>query len=155
MKGINTYMEALSAAALICAAVMCFAGSKGSFQALLKLLAGVFLVTVMIQPVLELKLDPISGFAGLLEADYEEAVRAGEEIASIELERGIAERTAAYILEEADRFDCELTVEITLSDHVPSSVTLEGAVSPYAKTYLSRWITENLNVPAEAQRWIG
>ncbi len=155
MGDLRKYMESLTAAALISSVILCLSGEKGSLGSLLKLLAGVFLVTVMIRPVLDVRLGSIRQFTDRFSYDYQDAVAAGERAASQAMEEGIMERTAAYIQKEAEQFGCVLTVGITLSDHIPSEVILKGQVSPYAKAYLTQWIEDNLNISAEAQQWTG
>lgn len=155
MENLRKYVESLAAAALICSVIMCLSGEKGSLASLLKLLAGVFLVTVIIRPALNFQIGSIARFTNALSYDYQTAVEAGEQAASEAMEKGITERTAAYIQNEAEQFGCILKVGITLSDQIPSEVILEGNVSPYAKAYLTHWIEENLNIPAEAQQWTG
>ncbi len=151
----GAYLESIGAAALICGTVMSFAGSKGTFHGIIKLLTGIFLVIAIVQPVLDMKISSIPNLEGLWHAEYSMAVEDGEKSAQKAMDAGIQERTSAYILEEARKLDCDLTVEVMLCEHIPSGVTIKGAVSPYAKGSLSQWIVENLNIPPEEQRWIG
>lgn len=73
-----------------------------------------------------------------------------------EIRSGIIQRTRAYILDEAQALGASLhVVALGLQEDgdFPVSVELEGYISPYARSVLSRWIEENLGIGKEAQQW--
>ena len=70
----------------------------------------------------------------------------------------IKEETEAYILDKAASLGVTLSVEVMVEDgNVPrlSGVQLSGQVSPYARQQLSTWISNDLGISKENQKWIG
>jgi len=71
--------------------------------------------------------------------------------------QSIIDSTRAYILEKAETFGAELTVEVMLDDSsipVPSGVRIRGNISPYNREKLGSIIQRDLGIPTEAQIWI-
>ena len=71
-----------------------------------------------------------------------------------ELEQLIAERTGAYILEEAARLGMQIQVRVETAPGddgmpVPVRVEITGAYS----AQLSEWIARELGIPGEEQVW--
>jgi hypothetical protein len=69
----------------------------------------------------------------------------------------IKSKTEAYILNEARKMELDITVEVELSDAdppAPCRVFIKGTASPYKKTVLGRYISDNLGIPQENQQWI-
>ena len=153
MDTIKDYLLSVTAAALVCGIVNSLSG-KGSTSKLLKLISGMFLAAVVIQPAVEIKLDNIYTFTDNLAVSSNIVVSQGESLAAEEMKRIIKEKTEAYILDKAKALGAEISVEITLQDYTPIGVTIEGSVSPYAKKNLSASITQELDIPPEEQLWI-
>ena len=86
--------------------------------------------------------------------EAEAAAAVGEEAASNNMAQVIKANTEAYILDKAAAMEVELNVEIILDGLIPDKAVLCGAVSPYARSTLSQWITQQLGIPGEAQSWI-
>jgi len=70
--------------------------------------------------------------------------------------RIIKDNVQAYILDKANSYGVDLTVDVTLSEGeipAPVSVSLTGDVAPYTKRLLSEMIEKDLGIGTEAQIW--
>ena len=155
MQEFRDYIFSLAVAALICGAIHLMAGDKSGVGKMLRLLSGIFMLTVVMKPAINIKLDDLAYYERYISLECEEAVTAGEQIAGEELKERIISQTQAYILQQATSLGCEIHASVQLEDYVPASATIQGNISPYAKKILSGWIANNLGIPAEAQTWIG
>lgn len=154
---IRAYVLAVTAAAIFCGLVNILMGEKGSAAAIVKLLSGIVLTSVVIQPLGELVISDLDFFLQNVEADAYEAVSAGSDTARDALAERIRDRTEAYILDKAAELDLALTIEVILSQGdlpVPSGVILTGPASPYAKNTMQTWISDELGIPREEQTWM-
>ena len=149
---IKDYLISVTAAALICGMINSLAG-KSSISKLMKLLCGIFLASVVIRPVVDIKMGDILDFTDNLAVSSDIAVSAGEKMAAEEMEKIIKAKTEAYILDKAKNIGAEISAEISLNDLVPTGVTVVGNLSPYARSSLAAIITHELNIPPEAQIW--
>ena len=153
MELIKEYLLSITAAALICGAISSLTSKNASISKLMQLLCGLFLAITVIRPIVEVQLDNIDSFTELLVEDGEIAASTGKEMAAEEMKRIIKEKTEAYILDKAKNIGAEISVEISLNDLVPTGVTVVGNLSPYARSSLAAIITQELNIPPEAQIW--
>ena len=158
MDGVREYLLRLICAALVCGLLTRLMGNKGLLSELVKLLAGVCMAITVLSPwvdIPKLRLEEITrdftfNAEAFTESGKNSAYRAMADI--------IKERTEAYILDKAKALGAEITVEVDLSvDEIPypTGATLEGAISPYGKSLLSSYISENLGISMEDQTWIG
>ena len=157
MEQIRTYLLGIIAAAVVCGIVTQLMSNKGTIAAVIKLLTGVFMLFVVIQPLTRVSLSSVSGIVSEFSADAQLAAEAGTAMSEDALRESIKKQVEAYILDKAVALNAELTVEVTLSDEdvpVPVAVCLSGKISPYAKTILVEFINEKLDIDKENQTWI-
>lgn len=154
MEALRAYLLSVTAAAVICGIVSRLLGKKGTPAALGNLMCGVFLTLAVMQP--------LSRFRGSLNipmefsSKAEQAAALGQTEAKKAMASIIKEKSEAYILEKAARYQADLTVVVTVSDDEipqPESVRLRGAVSPNIKALLQSIIAESLGIPKEKQVW--
>ena len=141
---------------LLCAIVNNLSPEKAPGGAVVKLVTGILMAAVIIQPFGQ-------GIALNLRGRFQElddlvcaAVEQGSKMAGEELALGIKDRTEAYILDKAAGLDAQIRVQVTLSEGelpVPASVVIYGAVSPAARTALTELITRDLGIAEEDVRW--
>lgn len=156
MQMLREYITGLAAAAMICAIVLCFAG-KGKTLPLLKLICGLVLTFVMIDPILHISVGDWESLGIDFGREAERAAQEGKEEAVKTVSQLIKEETEAYILDKAQSLDLHIQVTVELSDQampVPVRATIRGQVSPYKKSQLSRILTEELGIAKEMQTWI-
>lgn len=155
MDAIRDYLVSITAAAIITGLLTALTKNCGSVSSIIKLLAGLFMTVTILSPMIHL---PKSGFEPYLDEisyDAEYASQEGKRTADNEIEKIIIERTQAYILDKAVTLGADLEVEVLAKDLIPYSVSISGPVSPFAKSQLSHYISENLGIPLEEQNWIG
>jgi len=157
MESIRQYFLSVCTAAIFCAIIGTLIGRKSERRGLVKLLCGLFLAFSVVQPIEELKLEEFFGLWADLNLDAAEAVQAGESFSRQAISDVIKSDTEAYILDRAKEMGLTLKVTVTLSsqgDPVPTEVSLQGNVSPEAKSRMQRFLTQELGIGKERQIWI-
>ena len=158
MDFIGNYLIKLLAAALICGAAVQLLGNNGAMRSLIRLIAGLFMTLTVISPWAQVRISHIGDYFEDISGNSEQIVMAGEEQARDMLVSIIKERTQAYILDKANSYGAELSVEVSVdSSDMPSpcAVKISGSISPAGKNALSDTIQKELGIPLEEQIWIG
>lgn len=153
MDSVAQYLMRILATAILCAIASGISGSTGAVSTLLRFLSGIIMVVCIIQGFVSVDIKRLSPELHVFSENASAAVLSGENAAEAQLANIIEAQLCAYIQDKADSLNAEVVADITLSDMLPSEVSVCGYVSPYAKAQLSAWITENLNIPREAQHW--
>lgn len=154
MDSIREYVIGVVAAALISGAVLTLTDTKGSVGTAVKLLAGIMMLLAVIRPWASISIDSLLDWTRDIAVDGTDLVASGEKIADEAYREGIIQKTQAYILDEAKALDCEVSVEVILSDDaLPERVTISGDISPYAKQVISAMLTNELGIEREDQIW--
>lgn len=156
MHAIGAYLVSVTAAALICGIAKMLL-PDGTLGAALKMATGLLMVLAVVSPWADIRIPDLSGWALDYQLQAENAANQGAESAADALRQGISQQVQTYILDKASTLDAELTVEVELTDDslpVPCAVTLQGRISPYAKSVLSEYLKTELGIGTEAQIWI-
>ena len=156
MDGIREYLIGVIAAAVLCGLVTTILDPKGMVGTAVKLMAGLLMLLAVIRPWVSISLDTLLDWTDGITVNGSNFVSDGEMMAQSAYRQSIIQRTEAYILDEAKALDCDVTVEVVLSDDdmpVPKLVKLAGEVSPYARQTLSNFLTERLGIKREDQIW--
>lgn len=158
MEAAGRYIVSVSAAAILCGILKSILPSKGTHAAILRLVSGIFLSLVTIQPLAHVDLVALPAISDAYVSEAQSAAAQGEFQSRRAAADIIKAQAEAYILDKARLLHGELTVEVTLSDGeppIPVSVRLTGSISPYAKSRLSAILQEDLGISKENQIWIG
>ncbi len=158
MLSIRTYFLTLTAAAVLCGIVTSLLPGSGSASTLVKLISGVLLTLTALKPLLGVNLDTVIRNWEWEQESVTASAELGENIARDAMGEHIKSQCEAYILDKAGELGLNIAAHISLSTEgipQPVSVTLEGAASPYARTWLQSVITRDLGIAKEDQRWIG
>lgn len=158
MDGIREYLLRITVAALCCGIIISVTGSKGMAGVTVKFLAGVFMVILVVNPLVGLRLDSFSNILDGIRFDADQAAAYGQNTANESCGDIIKENVTAYILDKAGSSGAALRVEVTLDDSVPPvpcSVKIQGRISPYERSLLSDMIEQDLGIKAEDQKWTG
>ena len=158
MGEIRTYLLGVIAAALVCGIFTSLMGKKGGMGICVKLLASLLMILAVFSPWTNISFKGWFGWQEYLSMDGENAAAYGEEIAEDAYRAGIKQQIEAYILDEAKALDCDLSVEVTLTDEMlplPKCVTLTGNISPYARQVIATKLTQQLGIAQEDQIWMG
>ena len=157
MTAMKSYLLSITAAAIICAVTNALMHKKSSYGTLIRFLSGIFLTVTVVGPWKNLNFDYLTAYKQDLISQSQAAVNSGVESAKSELSNIIKTKAEAYILDKAVSMDLDIEVEVTLDSAdppVPLSVTIKGAVSPYAKERLSKYIVSDLAITEDKQIWI-
>ena len=155
MDGLRAYILGIAAASMLCGVLIRLTRNSGSAE-IVRMLCGVFLTIVLIQPLAGKK-------ARLWEATLPDSGEQAEDIiaegrASAEDLRKefIKERLEAYILSRAGEIGADIQAEITLGkDCLPTHIRVMGSISPLYRSKLTQIIASELGIPREQQEWIG
>ncbi len=156
MEELGRYIMGVTAAALLCSLGVSLAGSRGPVAGVLRLLTGVIMACVIIEPLGELVTGNLETYFYDLGDGASSLAAEGTQTAADALSLRIKDRTEAYILDMAAELDADLEVEVILSREelpVPVAVILTGQVSPYARQVLSGRLEQELGLKGESQQW--
>lgn len=124
--------------------------------ALIRMVTGVFMLLVILQP---FRTQRFGGWEDILR-DIQDQIHdsqwTGESGRKSELTKIIKSEVAAYILQQAQMLDADISVEVMLSDDdmpIPNGVCISGEIAPYAKQQLIAMIERELGVAKENQIW--
>ena len=154
----GSYIFSVTVAGILCAIITSILGDKGTYGTIIKMLAGIFLAVTMISPLGNLRLGNLEQEIQDWRVDGNAVASQGQEMSTGAMIAIIKEETEAYILDKAASLGVTLSVEVMVEDgNVPrlSGVQLSGQVSPYARQQLSTWISNDLGISKENQKWIG
>ena len=156
MQAIGEYILRVTAAAILCAILRRMLDKKKTPDAVGKLLTGIFMTYTVLSPLVDFSVDPMNGIADAYRQEAQAAVQAGETETAQALHERIKKQVEAYVLEKAQDLGAQVQVTATLSDDfypVPRSITIQGAIGPYAKTRLKQIIKDDLGIGEENQIW--
>ena len=90
-----------------------------------------------------------------MSAQAQEIVEEGSMAAKEAMAEAVIEQTEAYIIRKAAFYDAEISANVMLEEEelLPVAVEIHGQLSPYARQQLSQWISQELGIDREAQRW--
>ena len=148
----------MTAAALLLGILQTIVGKKETQAVLLQLIGGLFLTFTVISPIVNIEADEILDLSWDFTLQGSTIAEQGQSYSRNQLRRIIKDRTEAYILDKALTLQAQLQVEVMLSQDevpVPTSVRLQGSVSPYARNVLQQWLQDDMAIPKEHQIWIG
>ncbi|MBE6959147.1 MAG: hypothetical protein E7448_00265 [Ruminococcaceae bacterium] len=154
---ITKYLLGVVGAALLCGIVTYLLGQKGALGTTVKLLAGIYMTLTIFAPLGQMRLHELTQWKVQITTEADQITLSGQNEAREAMAQSIIDSTRAYILEKAETFGAELTVEVMLDDSsipVPSGVRIRGNISPYNREKLGSIIQRDLGIPTEAQIWI-
>lgn len=156
MDSIRQYILSVICTTVLCALVHTFL-SGGTMGSLVKLITGLMVTLVVLNPVLDIDLIRIDTYFDGLSADGMWAAEEGKLAAMDVLSKRIKERTEAYICGKAGEMGASVIVDVRVSEGnppVPEKITISGAAAPYIKASLSDCIEKDLGISEDDQIWI-
>lgn len=157
MESLRQYILSVSAAGIIVAVMQSMLGKNGKSAAISKMLTGIFLMLVLIQPITKISIADFTDWAEDFTMDASIATLEGSKISAAALSESIKQRTETYILTKARQMHADIQVEVTVSTDalpIPVGVRIIGNVSPYVRTKLQQTLAEDLGIAKENQVWI-
>ena len=158
MAALSSYILSLIAAGMLVGILSSLVDVKTAPGGLIKMLGGIALLIIMIEPVVAFRFDTLADYALQSFLEGEMAAQWGKDQARDAMAEIISEETRAYILDKAGLYGADIRVEVTLNDEeipVPEQVTIQGACSPDVRSQLEQFIASQLGIPKEHQIWIG
>ena len=155
MEAIKTYLLSACGAAFLCAVLNGF-WSKKSYGAIGKLMSGLFLALTILQPLGKMEVSFRDDWFLRWELESQKAVQTGKEESISALHQIIKDNTAAYILQRAQNYSAQISVDVVLAQEdmpIPEKVYICGNIAPYAKQLLQEMIENDLGIPKENQIW--
>lgn len=156
MESFRTYILSVTAAAVLCTLAIGLSGQKGTTAAIIRLICGIIMASVIIRPLGQLVLPDLAESYRDLESQVAAAVASGTERSRQELEEGIVQKICSYIQDKAAALGVDIHVYVELDDRaipVPVRIELEGNISPSAKTTLAQIIESEIGIRKEDQFW--
>lgn len=156
MEAIQSYVLSVTSAAILCTIAQRLMGGKGSAAAIIRILCGAIMATVILKPIGNLALPDLSRYWTDLEYDISAAVAAGTEHTHQELHNRISQNTVAYIQKQAAALGMSVDVNVELDNSpipVPVRIELSGSISPIAQKTLSELIETDIGIREEDQIW--
>lgn len=156
LSQMGEYVLSVISASVIVAIICSFFEKKSAASSILRLLCGIFITFVVINPLVRLDFSMINDYFDDFTSEGQTVAAMGENMAREAEGDIIKSRVQAYILDKAKSYGAQLNVEVILDrDNIPISLELEGDISPYGKAQLTSVITEDFGIAKEHQRWIG
>ena len=153
---VREWLLGLACAALAAALAQALA-PEGAPRRVCRLAGGLVLLLVAVEPVLALDGAGLDSLAQDWSLDSPAAVQALEEENDLLYEAIIAERTAAYIVDEAGRLgaSCQAQVECRRQDGapLPYEAVIRGTWTQEQRQALSEWIEAQLGIPPQRQEY--
>ena len=153
MKG---YIISVVAAAIVCSAARTILSNKTAPGRILRMLCGVVMTVTVLSPLSKLSFDRVSVYFDDISLASSAYVSEGERAAQESISAVIKQQAEAYILDKATRMGLSVSVEVELDDGnnpVPCGVTVNGAMSPYAREQMREYIEDTLGISKENQKW--
>lgn len=157
MVALREYVLSVSAAALLSGVICSICGNQSFSGAAVKLVCGMMLTLVVMRPLIRIRITDLEQALDSVRSAGQLQAQEGVDYASQAMMQLIKDKTAAYILDKAEQFHASVQVEVGVTDDripIPDHVTIEGDISPYAKTKLQEYLESELGIPRENQRWI-
>lgn len=155
MEGVKAYLLSILAAAIICGFVNRIVRNRAN-GAVVRMASGIIMLLTIIQPLLDIDIVDWTGFYFDIEEQISDIQEKGDRERVNAISEIIKEKTAAYILQQAQSFHANISVDVILSDDsmpVPEYVRISGELAPYAKQQLINIIERELGVARENQLW--
>ena len=152
MESLRQYMLSVVSAAMILGILKGISGQSK----LLKLVGGLFLTFVILQPLARFDFADLTDYFGGF-SETGSMIAAGGGMEAEEVRRSIIkQQVEAYILDKAESLEVELQVSVELGpEEMPAAVRLQGRVPSDVKNRLMQIMESDLGIAKENQLWVG
>ena len=126
----------------------------GAGRKICRLTGGLVLLLAMVQPVLKLDGDALTGALTRYRLDLEDQRQTLEEENSQVMQAIIEEQAGAYIQDKAQELGIDCQVEVTAQGEdypIPQTVTIRGSLAAEQREALTRAIETDFAIPAQRQ----
>ena len=156
MSEVREYLLSIVAAALLTTLARSLI-PEGGVRRVASVVCGLLLALCALSPLLQLDIDDAAQSIARIRMENE-TLRTGVEVKNRELvNQIIKQNTQTYILDKAASMGLALQAAVEMRDDgaypYPYRVTLTGVCTEAQRLQLTRYIEENLAIPAERQAW--
>ncbi len=158
MGAAASYILSVTGAAILIGILSSFLNPKSAAGGFFKILGGIVLLIVMIQPVVGFRFDSLTDYAEQTFLEGKAAAQDGKNQTRDTMADIISGKCEAYILDKAGLYQADIQAEVILSEEevpVPEQAVIRGSFSSEAKSKLEEIIETQLGIPKEQQTWIG
>ena len=152
----KAYLLSILSAGLLCAFATSISKSSSGVGKMLGLICGLFMTMTILSPLV--KWNPMQHLDtfDVNRGDSEAIIQEGQVQANSAMREVISQQCRTYIVEKANAMGVDIDAQFILNDNdlpAPTSVTITGPVSPYAKSILQEILSNDLGIPKEQQIW--
>lgn len=153
MEQIRTYITGIVAVSFLIAIIISLIGGVRFVSPAIKLIGGILLSLTVISPLVNWKISEISSFYNEIVTDAQTYTDEGVSNYNDAINAVITKEAESYILDEARKYSADITVNVSVEEGIPIRISLEGNISPYAKSKLQDTIEKDIGIPKEHQIW--
>lgn len=157
MRSIASYLIGIVGACLIASVARLMLSGSKHYKALGNTVIGVFLILSVLSGAARIDWN-IGDLSNMdFSAGFDRITADADFYQQESLRESIKAQTQAYVWNKAKELSLDVELEITLSEtypYVPCAICIKGEVSPYAKYQLSSYLTNEIGIPKEAQKWM-
>jgi hypothetical protein len=107
----------------------------------------------ILKPVIPMDWETVDWDLRDLAAQKQEIIQQGTVYASETSAGIISEKMNAYVADIAAQYGADLQVETTVSNGVPTKISLTGTASPYMRSQITSRIEQEIGIGREAVNW--
>ena len=152
----KTYTLGIISAAIVCGIIELLLDKNTIVGQLARLLSGIFIIICIISPLKNISFSNIIYCFDSVNYDAKLYTDDGKDFFRIQTSNIIKEQIEAYILDKASELDCDIAVEVIVSEEnipTPNEVIIKGKISPYKKEVLCSYIENVLGIARDKQKW--
>lgn len=156
MEGIRQYILSIVLAAVVVGILSCFFRKGSVFAAPFTLIAGVYLVLVVTQPLFGFRMTYFDQEPMDVYKEAEGLIENSIQMSRTQMKGIIKDQVITYIQNKASSMGLVLQIEVTLTEDdlpVPWSIHLWGAVSPRERELMEQYILDNFAITGERVFW--
>lgn len=155
MEGVRNYLVSVVAVCMLTVPGIVFV-KKDGLQRIVRLVGGVLILLVAMQPLLRIDLKDLSESLKALTRNYELDTSSLAENAQKKIAETVKEASEQTIEEKASELGATLQAEVTVSEGelpVPVHVKLIGSIEPEQIQTMEDFIVTAFNISLEEQEW--
>ena len=159
MNGIRSWLLRIVACGFLVSLAELIPIPKTAKRAM-KLCCGCLMILTVLRPLIGLDLSAIGDQLFRLEGGDSMTVEQAEEENRIILRKLISDQTNQLLREKANElgteaeFETELRLDEATGIWIPWSIEIRGAFTPEQRAALADYLEQELDIPAERQRWL-
>ena len=157
MTGMGEYILRIVPAAIFVSVLQMILPGKSAVPVLLRFATGIFMITVAIEPLLNVQINDTIKYFTDIETDASSIIASAQSQTDNDIAEVIKDKVEAYISDMASEFGAEVQVSFEMqkeSPYLPEQVCIKGAVAPIVRERISAALEKDFNLPKEAQLWI-